>query len=213
MKKKKNHGRGFPGKKLNVPKIYFFEKLESCCCILPFLWYKTTEEIIFSQHISFLSLISFSIYFSIKSAMETLHITVNVPNCSKLKINSSSNSVFTVTLYIFKHWYSVVVLYFEEVNVFVLLKTSITVNSLSIYILNTVFLKYLSVSNYFTGPLNISPKYNLIFFSLSRTSLSGTSLYLQQIFRSRWNYSFPVSNFLHACSIIQVSYKNTVEYL
>ena len=51
------------------------------------------------------------------------------------------------------------------------------------------------------------------FISLSRTSLSWTSLYLKQNFRSRCKYSLPISNFLLVCSVTQVSlgsFKNDV---
>ena len=40
-----------------------------------------------------------------------------------------------------------------------------------------------------------------------RTPLSQISLYLEQQFLSRCNYSVPISNFLLACSVIQVSYR------
>ena len=79
----------------------------------------------------------------------------------------------------------------------------------------TLYLEHLSVSNNFPGPLNISTNSNFIFFFLSWTSLSETFLYLKQKFRSRFKYSLPISNFLVACSMIQVnyriSYENTVE--
>ena len=48
---------------------------------------------------------------------------------------------------------------------------------------------------------------HLNFIFLSWTSLSWTSLYLKQSFRSRCNYFLPISNFLLACSVIQVSYR------
>ena len=52
---------------------------------------------------------------------------------------------------------------------------------------------------------------HLNFLSLSRTSLSGTSLYLEQTFWSYCNYSLPISNFVLACSVIQVSYRVSYE--
>ena len=73
----------------------------------------------------------------------------------------------------------------------------------------TLYLEHLSVSNNFPGLLNISTNSNLIFF------LYLEPLYLEQKFRSRFKYSLPISNFLVACSMIQVnyriSYENTVE--
>ena len=56
---------------------------------------------------------------------------------------------------------------------------------------------------------------HLNLLSIYRTSLYQTSLYLEQTFWSHCNYSLLISNFLLACSVIQVSYrvsyKNAVE--
>ena len=63
----------------------------------------------------------------------------------------------------------------------------------------------ISVSNICLGPLNISTKYTLIF------SLYLEPLYLEQTFWSYCNYSLPISNFVLACSVIQVSYRVSYE--
>ena len=65
-----------------------------------------------------------------------------------------------------------------------------TLWTLSIPHLDYLYFKHLSVLNYFLSPLNISTKYVLIFLPLPQTSLSQTSLYFKQKFRSRYNYSF-----------------------
>ena len=56
----------FQEKNWNAQSSCFTKKLESCCYLLLFSWCKTAEEIIFSQHISFLKVCFFSssIYFS-----------------------------------------------------------------------------------------------------------------------------------------------------
>lgn len=56
-----------------------------------------------------------------------------------MTIKTSNNSVFTITLYIFKHWYSVGILDFERVNAFVLLKISINFISISAPVFAGVF--------------------------------------------------------------------------
>ena len=98
--------------------------------ILLFSGYKTTEQIIFSLHISFFSVyfISSSIYFS---KVSHKYILQECAKLFKMTIKTSNNSVFTITLYIFKHWYGVVILDFERVNAFVLLKISINFISIS----------------------------------------------------------------------------------
>ena len=67
----------------------------------------------------------------------------------------------------------------------------------------------LKISHYFSGPVNIFTKYNLIYYLYLEYPSLKKRLW------SRLNYSLPISNFLLACSVIQVSYRvsyeNTIE--
>ena len=67
----------------------------------------------------------------------------------------------------------------------------------------------LKISHYFSGPVNIFTKYNLIYYLCLEYPSLKKKLW------SRLNYSLPISNFLLACSVIQVSYRvsyeNTIE--
>ena len=67
----------------------------------------------------------------------------------------------------------------------------------------------LKISHYFSGPVNIFTKYNLIYYLYLEYPSLKKRLW------SRLNYSLTISNFLLACSVIQVSYRvsyeNTIE--